>query len=116
MGFQLIRMTHAKQVLQRTLSQRHEIYVGEGHKKRFVIPISYLNHPLFQDLLHWAEEKYGFDHPMGGLTIPCSEDYFVSLISMLTHAVEPAAETFLCHCPSERFTNLPEIFTVLVNH
>ncbi|KAK6946376.1 Small auxin-up RNA [Dillenia turbinata] len=97
MGVRLIRMSHAKQVLQRTLSQRHgslsatndvpkghlAVYVGEGHKKRFVIPISHLNHPLFQDLLHWAEEEYGFDHPMGGLTIPCSENYFISLISML---------------------------------
>nr|CAN62606.1 hypothetical protein VITISV_016867 [Vitis vinifera] len=60
------------------------VYVGESQKKRFVIPISYLNHPLFQDLLHRAEEEFGFDHPMGGLTIPCSEDYFISLTSHLS--------------------------------
>ncbi|KAJ7978558.1 Auxin-induced protein [Quillaja saponaria] len=52
------------------------VYVGENLKKRFMIPISYLNQPMFQDLLSQAEEEFGYDHPMGGLTIPCSEDVF----------------------------------------
>ncbi|CAJ1933673.1 unnamed protein product [Sphenostylis stenocarpa] len=51
------------------------VYVGEKHK-RFVIPISYLYQPSFQYLLSQAEEEFGHDHPMGGLTIPCSEDVF----------------------------------------
>ncbi|PIN06135.1 hypothetical protein CDL12_21310 [Handroanthus impetiginosus] len=59
------------------------VYVGENEKKRFVIPISYLNHPSFQELLYQAEEEFGFHHPMGGLTIPCSEDLFVDLTSRL---------------------------------
>ncbi|KAG5574328.1 hypothetical protein H5410_054462 [Solanum commersonii] len=29
-----------------------------------------------KDLLTQAEEQFGFDHPMGGLTIPCKEDVF----------------------------------------
>ncbi|KAL3621343.1 Auxin-responsive protein saur24 [Castilleja foliolosa] len=60
------------------------VYVGEHEKKRFVIPVSYLNHSSFQELLFQAEEEYGFDHPMGGLTIPCSEDLFVDLTSRLS--------------------------------
>ena len=59
------------------------VYVGEMEKKRFVLPISYLNHPTFQDLLRKAEEEFGYDHPMGGLTIPCNEDAFVDLTSRL---------------------------------
>lgn len=59
------------------------VYVGEMEKKRFVVPISYLNHPYFQDLLHLAEEEFGFDHPMGGLTIPCEQDAFIDLTSRL---------------------------------
>ncbi|XP_020214397.1 auxin-induced protein X10A [Cajanus cajan] len=54
------------------------IYVGEK-MKRFVIPISYLNQPSFQDLLSQAEEEFGYDHPMGGLTIPCREDAFLDI-------------------------------------
>ena len=31
------------------------VYVGEKQKQRFVVPVSYLNQPLFQDLLRKAE-------------------------------------------------------------
>ncbi|KAK7312270.1 hypothetical protein VNO77_36023 [Canavalia gladiata] len=58
------------------------VYVGEK-MKRFVIPISYLNQPLFQELLSQVEEEFGYDHPMGGLTIPCREDAFLNLTSRL---------------------------------
>ncbi|KAH7518498.1 hypothetical protein FEM48_Zijuj09G0177700 [Ziziphus jujuba var. spinosa] len=102
MGIRLIGIANAKHKLQRTLSARYGIlvatatnchdvpkghcavYVGETQKKRFLIPISYLNHPLFQDLLNRAEEEFGFDHPTGGLTIPCSEAHFISLTSALS--------------------------------
>lgn len=61
------------------------VYVGETQKKkRFVVPVSYLNHPAFQALLRRAEEEFGFYHPMGGLTIPCQEDAFVNLTSQLS--------------------------------
>ena len=56
------------------------VYVGEK-MKRFVIPVSYLNQPLFQKLLSQAEEEFGYDHPMGGLTIPCQEDEFLNVTS-----------------------------------
>nr|VDD35570.1 unnamed protein product [Brassica oleracea] len=55
------------------------VYVGEQvEKKRFVVPISYLNHPLFRDFLSCADEEFGFNHPMSGLTIPCREETFCS--------------------------------------
>nr|KYP68305.1 Auxin-induced protein X10A [Cajanus cajan] len=58
------------------------VYVGEK-MKQFVIPISYLNQPSFQDLLSQAEEEFGYVHPMGGLTIPCREDLFLDTTSLL---------------------------------
>ncbi|KAL3515073.1 hypothetical protein ACH5RR_021975 [Cinchona calisaya] len=96
MGVQLAGIAQAKEKLRQTISPKKgsisrtndvpkghfAVYVGETYR-RFVIPISYLNHPLFQDLLHWSEEEFGCNHPMGGLTIPCSEDYFINLISLL---------------------------------
>ncbi|WZZ38553.1 auxin-responsive protein SAUR21-like [Brassica napus] len=57
------------------------VYVGESQKKRYVVPISYLSQPSFQALLNKSEEEFGFDHPMGGLTIPCSEDIFITVTS-----------------------------------
>ena len=60
------------------------VYVGETQKKRFLVPVSCLSQPSFQDLLSMAEDEFGFDHPMGGLTIPCSEETFVSVTSNLS--------------------------------
>ncbi|OIW03531.1 hypothetical protein TanjilG_30951 [Lupinus angustifolius] len=57
------------------------VYVGEN-RSRYIIPISILSRPEFQTLLHQAEEEFGFDHE-NGLTIPCEEDVFESLTSML---------------------------------
>ncbi|KAI8554136.1 hypothetical protein RHMOL_Rhmol05G0074600 [Rhododendron molle] len=102
MAIRMPRIMHAKQVLCRSsltapnkaassaaaaaadVPKGHfTVYVGESEKKRFVIPISYLSNPSFQDLLSQAEEEFGFDHPMGGLTIPCREDLFICLASQL---------------------------------
>ena len=49
--------------------------------KRFLIPVSFLNEPLFQELLSQVEEEFGYCHPMGGLTIPCKEDVFLNIAS-----------------------------------
>uniref|UniRef100_A0A7N0T511 Uncharacterized protein n=1 Tax=Kalanchoe fedtschenkoi TaxID=63787 RepID=A0A7N0T511_KALFE len=82
-------VVQAKKVLRRSLSGSRQaspsslnvpkgyfaVYVGES-QKRFVVPIAYLNQPAFQALLSQAEEEFGFDHPYGGLTLPCSEDAF----------------------------------------
>ncbi|KAL2254821.1 UNVERIFIED_CONTAM: Auxin-induced protein 15A [Sesamum indicum] len=73
-----IKLTGKKKTRQTDHSSKN----GESHR-RFVVPISYLNHPLFQELLRWAEEEFGYDHPTGGLTIPCTEDYFLSLTALL---------------------------------
>ncbi|KAG6605031.1 auxin-responsive protein SAUR24-like [Cucurbita pepo subsp. pepo] len=92
MGFRLPSslIPQAKQLLRRSsgnpsaVPKGHvAVYVGEFERKRFVIPISYLNHFSFQQLLSRAEEEFGFDHPEGGLTIPCGEDAFVDLTSRL---------------------------------
>ncbi|KAJ0968455.1 hypothetical protein J5N97_025372 [Dioscorea zingiberensis] len=49
---------------------------GEGEElKRFMVPVEYLNHPLFLSLLKVAEEEYGFDHK-GAITIPCHVEDF----------------------------------------
>ncbi|KAJ9132764.1 hypothetical protein P3X46_033601 [Hevea brasiliensis] len=87
-----IRLLKAKQIVRRILSSpetsssivpkgHFAVYVGETQKKRFVVPISYLKNPSFQKLLSQVEEEFGFNHPMGGLTIPCSEEHFTELIS-----------------------------------
>lgn len=60
------------------------IMVGqdEDHKQRFVIPVIYINHPLFMQLLKEAEEEYGFDHE-GPITIPCHVEDFRTIQDMI---------------------------------
>nr|AFK44702.1 unknown [Lotus japonicus] len=58
------------------------VYVGDK-MRRFVIPVSHLNQPSLQELLHQAEEEFGYDHPAGGLTIPCREDEFLNLMAQM---------------------------------
>ncbi|XP_030522931.1 auxin-induced protein X15-like [Rhodamnia argentea] len=87
MAIRFPKMVSAKNVLRRILSSTENADVPKGHfavyvgdkQKRFVVPVSYLNHPSFQELLGQAEEEFGFDHPTGGLTIPCREEVFVDL-------------------------------------
>ncbi|XVE86442.1 hypothetical protein DITRI_Ditri18aG0034600 [Diplodiscus trichospermus] len=50
----------------------------DGGFQRFVIPISYLYHPLFKQLLDKAHEVYGY-HTSGPLRLPCSTDDFLNL-------------------------------------
>ncbi|XVE48937.1 hypothetical protein DITRI_Ditri01bG0042100 [Diplodiscus trichospermus] len=86
MGFRLPRIVNVKPSLKRTLSSSEStvvpkghlaVYVGEAEKKIFVVPISILKNPWFQNLLSQAEEEFGFNHPMGALTILCSEEAFI---------------------------------------
>ncbi|KAM6554671.1 hypothetical protein CsatB_015433 [Cannabis sativa] len=93
MGLRFPSIVHAKQLIQRPFSSSKDVpkgylavYVGENRMKRFVIPLSFLNQQSFQELLSQAEEEFGFDHPMGALTIPCNEDAFIDLISRLLNA------------------------------
>ena len=95
MAFGLAGIVHKKKALRRTLSGLKEaasksttvpkgyfaVYVGEDQKKRYVVPVSCVNEPAFQELLSLSEEEFGFEHPMGGLTIPCREDMFLDITS-----------------------------------
>ncbi|KAK7341405.1 hypothetical protein VNO80_24334 [Phaseolus coccineus] len=93
MGFRLPGIRRASFAANQASSKAEEVpkgylavYVGEK-VKRFVIPISFLTQPSFQDMLSQAEEEFGYDHPMGGLTIPCSEDVFQKITSRLNKLV-----------------------------
>ncbi|KAF8116021.1 hypothetical protein N665_0024s0045 [Sinapis alba] len=61
------------------------VYVGEHlEKKRFLVPVYYLKKPSFQALLRKAEEEFGFDHPTGGLSLPCDEAFFFTVTSQIS--------------------------------
>ncbi|KAI4332761.1 hypothetical protein L6164_017643 [Bauhinia variegata] len=101
MGFRLLGIRRASYAATPAASKSVEVpkgylavYVGE-EMKRFVIPISNLNHSSFQELLCQAEEEFGYDHPMGGITIPCSEDVFLDITSNLNSFVNDSEGNLL---------------------
>lgn len=97
MAIRFPSILHAKHILRRSNSFTRQaaltsfdvpkgyfaVYVGESEKKRFLVPLSFLNQPSFQELLRKAKEEFGFNHPMGGPTISCSEDIFIDLTCRL---------------------------------
>ena len=58
------------------------IYVGE-EEERFVVPTSFLSHPLFKMLLEKSYNEYGFEQ-RNKLVVPCS----VSTFQKVVNAVE----------------------------
>ncbi|WMV26318.1 hypothetical protein MTR67_019703 [Solanum verrucosum] len=89
MGIKMTPFIQANRILRRSSTSRGvpkghcTIYVGESQKKRFVVPISYLISILKPSCISKLADSFGFDHPMGGLTIPCKEDMFIDLTSRL---------------------------------
>ncbi|GLJ54420.1 hypothetical protein SUGI_1168740 [Cryptomeria japonica] len=65
--------------------------VGEGEEqKRCVIPVEYMNHPLFQKFLQEAEEEYGFQLK-GRISIPCHFSDFLYVQEVIYR------ESYECH-------------------
>ncbi|MBA0704916.1 hypothetical protein Golax_017139 [Gossypium laxum] len=72
MAIRVPRIMHAKQILRHSKLFANQaasdstvvpkgyiaVYVGESQKKRFIVPISFLNQPSFRKLLSIAEEEF----------------------------------------------------------
>ncbi|XP_068661731.1 auxin-responsive protein SAUR15 [Aristolochia californica] len=57
------------------------VYVGD-ERQRFVVPTSFLSHPLFKMLLEKAYKEYGFEQT-NGLVVPCSVSIFEEVVSVV---------------------------------
>ncbi|KAL5710612.1 hypothetical protein ACHQM5_021154 [Ranunculus cassubicifolius] len=57
------------------------IYVGE-ERQRFVVPISFLGHPLFKMLLEKAENEFGYKQK-NELVVPCSVSAFQEVATVV---------------------------------
>ena len=56
-----------------------------NNSRRYVVRATYLNHPVFKQLLIQTEEEYGFSNN-GPLVIPCEEIVFEELIRSLARS------------------------------
>ncbi|KAG4201112.1 hypothetical protein ERO13_A05G257500v2 [Gossypium hirsutum] len=62
--------------------------------RRFVVRVTYLNHPVFRKFLIEAEEEYGFSN-QGPLTIPCDESVFEEVIRFISRSESGHSDRFL---------------------
>ncbi|XP_020215109.1 auxin-induced protein X15 [Cajanus cajan] len=93
------RIVRVRQMLMRWRRKAARTDVPAGHvavcvgpsRRRFIVPATHLNHPIFKTLLVEAEEEYGFCNH-GPLAIPCDESLFEELLRVLARPV-PAFNT-----------------------
>ncbi|KAK1309666.1 hypothetical protein QJS10_CPA08g01449 [Acorus calamus] len=57
------------------------LYVGE-EQRRFVVPTSFLSHPLFRILFEMTYSEYGFDQE-SGLSVPCDVSVFEDVVGAI---------------------------------
>lgn len=82
------------------------VYVGP-EQRRFVIPTSYLAHPVFRLLLEKAEEEFGFRHE-GALAIPCETEAFKYILQCVERhdkddlAADASAAAGMCGAYDDR--------------
>ncbi|KAI0530496.1 hypothetical protein KFK09_000040 [Dendrobium nobile] len=81
------------------------IRVGEEgrEQRRFLVPVRYLSHPLFIELLKESEEEYGFQQK-GAIRIPCEIEYFLHVKEVIDRdnscrASETASAAHYLHRP-----------------
>ncbi|RWR79273.1 auxin-induced protein 6B-like protein [Cinnamomum micranthum f. kanehirae] len=79
------------------------VYTKEG--KRFVVPLCYLNHPIFRVLLEMAEEEFG-SMVHGPLKVPCEEDLMDYIVSLLKRNPPCEVEKALVSITTCRGTSL----------
>ncbi|KAK1299537.1 hypothetical protein QJS10_CPB13g01557 [Acorus calamus] len=65
----------------RAPSDASPLYVGE-EQRRFVVPTSFLSHPLFRILFEMAYSEYGFDQE-SGLSVPCDVSVFEEVVEAI---------------------------------
>ncbi|KAE8698692.1 putative C globular stage [Hibiscus syriacus] len=53
--------------------------------RRFIVRATYLNNPMFRNLLVQTEEEYGFNND-GPLTIPCDESLFEEILRVVSRS------------------------------
>ncbi|XP_072956589.1 indole-3-acetic acid-induced protein ARG7-like [Typha angustifolia] len=74
----------------------HFVVYAKGGK-RYVVPLKYLDHPIFKVLLEMAEEEFG-TRGHGPLMVPCEEELMEHVVSLL--------KTHPCDCVEKKLTSI----------
>ncbi|XP_010530291.1 PREDICTED: auxin-induced protein 10A5-like [Tarenaya hassleriana] len=93
----------------RPVPSGHVVIIVGCRSTRYVVRLTYLNHPVFNNLLVQAAEEFGFTNH-GPLTIPCDESVFEEALRFISQT-EPVHSTRFktvedsCHVSIRREVN-----------
>lgn len=62
--------------------RRGHFVVYTNDNTRFLVPLRFLNHPIFRVVLEMAEEEYGLT-AHGPLRLPCEKEFLHFILSLL---------------------------------
>ncbi|XP_073112298.1 auxin-induced protein 6B-like [Elaeis guineensis] len=77
--------------------------------KRYVVPLKYLDHPIFQVLLEMAEEEFGTTSH-GPLRVPCEEELMEHIVFLLKTNPAEDVEKALVSITSFRGPSFSSLF------
>nr|DAD46632.1 TPA_asm: hypothetical protein HUJ06_016569 [Nelumbo nucifera] len=91
-----------------TVKDHFVVYTADD-ERRFVIPLAYLNNPIFIELLRMSEEEFGLRSD-GPITLPCDSVFTEYIISMMqrrpSRDLEKALVMALSTCPCSLSSSL----------
>ncbi|XP_019051513.1 PREDICTED: auxin-responsive protein SAUR67-like [Nelumbo nucifera] len=110
------RISSTRTKLQRDADECIEMVAVKDHfvvytadKRRFVIPLAYLNNPIFIELLRMSEQEFGLSSN-GPITLPCDSAFAEYIISMLqrrpSRDLEKALVMTLSTCRCSLYSSL----------
>ncbi|XP_034214825.1 auxin-responsive protein SAUR65-like [Prunus dulcis] len=65
------------------VSEKGTFVIYTIDERRFVLPLSYLSHCIFQELFKMSEEEFGLSSGSGTIILPCDSLFMNYMVSLL---------------------------------
>ncbi|XP_010266110.1 PREDICTED: auxin-responsive protein SAUR64-like [Nelumbo nucifera] len=86
------------------LAAKGHFVVYTADKRRFVIPLTYLNSNIFRELFRMSEEEFGLPRN-GPITLPCDAAFMEYVVSLVQgHASKDLEKALLISMDAGRFS------------
>ncbi|XP_021774753.1 auxin-responsive protein SAUR63-like [Chenopodium quinoa] len=90
----------------KSVVEKGHFVVYSSDKRRFVIPLAYLNNEIFRELFRIAEEEFGVSST-GPIMLPCDSSFLEYAISMIQrHMTEDLERALIMSFANCRYSSL----------
>ncbi|KDP29986.1 hypothetical protein JCGZ_18753 [Jatropha curcas] len=88
------------------MAEKGHLAVYSADRKRFLLPLEYLNNEIIIELFNMAEEEFG-QPSKGALTLPCDAEQMEYVISLIKQQVARDVERALLTSIASSFCSVP---------